>query len=712
MKKPQYGHLPLISMTALPALLITLAVTTAEAQQVEEILVSDQRRAYRGDFSNLETPQAIQILDSLIMDQAGVRDLNEALDLSASVARQNNFGGLWNSFAVRGFVGDENLPSNYLVNGFNAGRGFGGSRDISGIESVEVLKGPTAALFGRGEPGGAVNLVTKRPTGQRGGEIRFSADEFDTYRTDMDFTSASMASGGAFRVVGFYEDGGSFRDAVDSKRYGLTPSVQWQLTESTTLFYELEATRQALPFDRGVVAVRGELGVIPASRFLGEPGDGDMEAEVLGHQLELRHALSENWDFLAGVNYRTTSMEGFSTEPELTDSRQRLNLDGRTLTRQRRQRAYDSEYVVYRAEMSGSFNTGRLAHRILLGADTDQFDNDQIFKRYRAPGLAGNPSLQASYALDILAPVYGQYPLPNVSPLTDRLETLDATGAYLQDQININERLQIRLGVRFDDFSQTLNNRLAGSTQKQSDERFSPQMGLVYAISSGMSFYTTYGEGFRATSGADFAGNTFDPNESISAEAGIKFELSNRDITGNIAVFRQTQNNILSADPVNAGFSVAIGKARSKGLEFDLAGTLADINFYLSYAYVKAETASSTLDFNFGTPIASGDPLLNVPEHTFNVQLSRDFNVGGTSLTAGGGLLHVDERLGEVASTFMLPDYTLLRAFVSWQPTSQINLRAELDNVLDETYYTNSFSQLWIQPGSPQRLRLSAAVTF
>jgi iron complex outermembrane receptor protein len=136
------------------AIAMLVALPSAHAAEIEEIVVSDQRRAYRGDFSNLETPQAIQTIDSLIMDQAGVRDLNEALDLSASVARQNNFGGLWNSFAVRGFAGDENLPSNYLVNGFNAGRGFGGSRDISGIEAVEVLKGPTAALFGRGEPGG------------------------------------------------------------------------------------------------------------------------------------------------------------------------------------------------------------------------------------------------------------------------------------------------------------------------------------------------------------------------------------------------------------------------------------------------------------------------------------------------------------------------------------------------------------------------------
>ncbi|MGB3469610.1 MAG: Plug domain-containing protein [Erythrobacter sp.] len=114
-----------------------------------EILVTD-RRAYRGDFEPLEVPQVDQVLDEELLRKANALDLNQALDLSASVARQNNFGGLWNSFSVRGFSGDINLPSGFLVNGFNAGRGFGGPRDLSGIEAVEVLKGPRSALYGRG----------------------------------------------------------------------------------------------------------------------------------------------------------------------------------------------------------------------------------------------------------------------------------------------------------------------------------------------------------------------------------------------------------------------------------------------------------------------------------------------------------------------------------------------------------------------------------
>ena len=117
--------------------MLAVSAEAANAQQadandsdlIETVLVLGTKQAYRGQFERLETPQMNLEIDEALLRQSGAQDLNQALDLSASVARQNNFGGLWNSFAVRGFVGDENLPSNYLVNGFNAGRGFGGSRD-------------------------------------------------------------------------------------------------------------------------------------------------------------------------------------------------------------------------------------------------------------------------------------------------------------------------------------------------------------------------------------------------------------------------------------------------------------------------------------------------------------------------------------------------------------------------------------------------------
>ena len=155
------------------------------------IVVSGVRQAYRGNFAVTEIPQSIDLIDSETLEENNLVRLNDALDLNASVARQNTLGGLWDSFAIRGFAGDENIPTGYLVNGFNGGRGFGGERDTAGIERIEVLKGPAAALLGRGEPGGTVNLVTKQAQiGDTFGTVSAQFGSFDRLRSEADINIA------------------------------------------------------------------------------------------------------------------------------------------------------------------------------------------------------------------------------------------------------------------------------------------------------------------------------------------------------------------------------------------------------------------------------------------------------------------------------------------------------------------------------------------
>lgn len=499
---------------------------------------------------------------------------------------------------------------------------------------------------------------------------------------------------------------------MQSTRYGASPSIAWEFG-NTSLLYELEWAHQELPFDRGVVAVDGNLGLIPPSRFLGEPGDGPLEADVLGHQLQLQHDFSDDLSLLVGAGYRDTSLEGFSTEAELTGSRQLLFQDGRTLTRQRRFRDYDAQYMVLRAELSARFQTGPLTHQVLAGGDVDDFENDQVFLRYRAPSLATNPTPQQSYVIDIFEPVYGQFPLPDVSPLTDRLETRSAVGAYLQDQITLTEKLQVRLGLRFDDFEQEIETRASGTTAQQSDSRVSPQAGIVYTYNDRLTLYGAYGQGFRVLSGADFAGNPFDPNTTTSYEAGVKIRLAGGALTGTGAVFRIEQENILTADPGNPGFSIAAGQARSQGFEIDLNALIGDrTNVWLSYAYVDARVQNDVFDPNFALPIEAGDRLLNVPEHTVSLQAAHTLDVASRPLTVGGSLLYVGDRLGEVATDFELPDYTLARLFASAELGAGVRVMVEVDNLFDQEYYTNSFAALWVQPGIPRNARVSATWRF
>jgi iron complex outermembrane receptor protein len=677
---------------------------------MEAVTVTGTRQAYRGDFRRLETPQAEQTIDAEALRASGASDLTQALDLSASVARQNNFGGLWNAFALRGFVGDENLPSNYLVNGFNAGRGFGGPRDLSGIESIDVLKGPRAALFGRGEPGGTVNLVTKRPTFKTAGEFRVSAGSFETYRADVDWTTP-LSDAIAVRLVGFAEDAGSFRDTVATRKYGMSPSLAWRISPQTRLVYELELSHQEIPFDRGVLAINGQLGRIPQSRSLGEPGDGPLEANVQGHQFEFQHDFSKDWSALVGFTTRKTSLEGFSTEAELATNRQRLLVDGQTLTRQRRFRDYDASYQVIRAEINGRFRLAGLQHRLIFGVDADRFENDQVFLRVRAPALASNPTLTQLQAINIFNPVYGSYTLPTPTPLTNRVEAQRSLGVFAQDQINLSERLQLRLGARFDHYRQTLEDRATSRVSTQKEARTSPQLGLVYRAGDALSLYATYGENFRPLSGADAQGNGFEPNQSTSVEAGAKFSLGG--INGTVAVFQVKQRNMLVAADASAVTQLAIGQARSQGLEIDLHGDLMDdLSLWASYAYVDAKTSNTFNDVNFGVAVPAGTQLLNVPKHSLSLQLVKSMAVAGRGLQFGGGLVHVGQRSGEFTTNFKLPAYTVARAFAAYGLTKSTTLRLDVDNLFNETYYTNSFSALWVQPGAPRSARVSATFRF
>ena len=697
-------------------------------QLVEEVFVVGKRRAYQGNFDDLEKPSADQIIEEDLLRQVGAINLNEALDLSASVARQNNFGGLWNSFSVRGFSGDINLPSGFLVNGFNAGRGFAGPRDLAGIEAVEVLKGPRSALFGRGEPGGTVNLITKRPRFERAGELRATYGRWDQLRFEGDFQTTSGTNDElGMRIVAFYEDADSFRDTVETERVGLYPSITWDVSDATSVTYELEYTEQEIPFDRGV-AYSETYGFTPRDTFVGEPGDGPIETEVLGHQLEVQHNFSDNWSLLAGLGYRDTSFEGNASETNFY-GRQTYALDGRTLSRFFRYREFDSEYFVARAEVAGEFNTGALRHRLLVGGDYDSFDLSWFIQRYRPGWFPGSTDINtldpAAYLfLDVFDPVYGQHPQPVPGPNTHRDENLDGFGIYIQDQIDITDRLQVRLGLRWDDFEQDLTNllRTPASTITTSDDRVSPQFGAVYLVNEGVSLYASYGEGFRQQPGSDYQGNQFAPNLTESLEIGLKLDMAqfSQAVSGSLtlSVFEIDQSNILVNDDrpeaVAAGwFSHDAGEARSRGFEVDADLAFQNgFNLWFSYAYTDAEFTTTSLEADWGAVIEDGDPLINSPKHQLSLQISQSFQVGGMAAQVGAGVQHTDKRLGFTAFDFNLPSYTTARFFGQIAPTERFAIRLDLDNAFDEKYYTNSYADVWVEPGAPRRYRVTASYSL
>lgn len=690
----------------------TVAAVAEDSNTLHEVVVTGQRQHYRGDVPLEELPQAVQVISADLLQELGAVRLNDALEIASGVARQNTYGGLWESFAIRGFAGDPNVPSAYLVNGFNSGRGFGGLRDTSSVERIEILKGPGSSLFGRGEPGGTVAITTKKPKFETEGSVSVTGGSESFRRGEGDFTTP-IGDAFAFRVNGAVEEADSFRDTVESKRYFASPSFLVRFGDRTSLSYELEWSKQEIPFDRGVVAINGQLGAIPESRFLGEPGDGPMVAKVRGHQLELQHNLVGNWALLVGGGYRETELSGFGQNPEFAAARQPFFTDGQTLSRQRRFTDYDSNDMTARAEISGTFDTGALTHHLLFGSDYEEFELDRYQTRFRPPVFTSTSTLAELNAVNIFNPVYGNLPTPTQFVFNDT-EEQTSYGVYLTDQVDLTPQFKVRLGGRYDWFKQSIDNRLTVlQPPKQDVTAFSPSVGLMYEPFDAVSFYAAFAKGFRPNSGFDFNRNPFEPEKTESYEVGMKFFALDQKLTGTIAVFTMDKTNVITADPVNAGFSLAIGEAKSKGVEFELNGELpAQLRLQLSYAYTDAESATTVLDPDFAKVVAKGDPLINIPEHNASVVLFKDMDLGGRQLTLGIGAKYVSERLGETGTAFYLPEYTLVRLLGSYEIMDKLTLSAEINNATDEEYYPASYAALWVAPGAPRQYQLRATYEF
>lgn len=683
----------------------------------DEVTVTGLRQPYVSQVPTIEVPQSIQVLSGEVLAQAGITRLDSALDFAAGIARQNNFGGLFDSFACRGFAGDENTASNYLVNGFNAARGYGGARDTSNVDRIEVLKGPNSSIFGRGEPGCTVNIISKKPNFTPRIAGVFSYGSFDTFRSEGDF-NVPLGDKVAVRVTGAAERGGSFR-GLDYKKYTITPSILARVDDTTTFSYELEYIHQEVPFDRGIVVLNRNFETIPKTRFLGEYRDGPVRVQALGHQAQMQHEFSPDWSLVLGVGYRDTSFRGYSTEAELAAGRQRIFTDGTTLSRQRRYRDYSTTDLTIRGELSGKFDTAGLTHHLLVGADWDAYEIDTIQNRYRPPTVANQAagSLALGNRINIFSPVYGR--LATVGTFQNQRERQFSYGVYLQDQVDVTAALKIRFGGRYDNFQQVIDNRLNTTRTQQNQTAFSPSVGATYLFSDAVSVYANYGRGFRPNTGVDFLNNAFVPEKTISYEVGAKLAALNGRLTGTVALFRTDKTNVLTADPVNSGFSLAVGKARSKGVEVELSGKLPyDFRLQANYAYIDAEIAQDALDANFGASLREGDPLLGIARNSGSLLLFKDFDVGGMPVSLGGGLNYVGRRLGETGfrfadgAFFYLPSYTVTRVMASIEPTEHFRLSGEVTNVFDTTFYQASYSRLWVMPGAPRQFMVRAGFTF
>ncbi len=682
-------------------------VGTADAQEatLPAIEISGQRAsapfrtrdstsATRSEADVMEIPFAVSSVDAKLVRTVAATRGEDLYDWVAGVARQNNFGGLWDNYAVRGFAGDGNTSgTDYLVNGFSWNRGISVPRDTANLERMEVLKGPASALYGRGDPGGLISYTTKQPQFARANTVGVSAGSYGALRETLDSTGPVTKSL-AYRFVAMNENNGSFRDTVSSKRYLFAPSFTWDIGADTTLHYEFESARQRAPLDRGVVAVGGQLGAIPASRFLGEPRDGDYDVRNTGHQFTLEHRVDANWSVNAGFAQRTTDLSGRSSEAFA------LQPDGRTLWRRYRQVAFHSNDLQGRIETAGKFRTGGIGHTLVLGVDAYRFNYDQFVAR-------STPTAAAPYAIDIFDPVYGQ-PAPTPRTATNLLERDDGQGLYAQDTLAFGPHWKILAGLRWDRFHQSVENRLKGTTSSQVQTALSPRIGIVYEMSPALSLYANTAYSFRPNNGADVDGRAFDPEKGHGYEAGAKWAGARWLAT--VAAFYVNKRNVLTADPANAGFSRAAGEVRSRGVEFEWNGDLGHgVRGLVNLAYVDAEVTHDAV-------LTPGARLVDIPRLSGSALLLYETAVPfADKAGAGAGLIYVGRRAGNTANTqdgFELPAYATVQLNGYVQVNKHLRASVVLNNLFNRTTYVSSYNSLWVTPGAPRSLFASLAYTF
>jgi len=639
------------------------------------------------DVNPLRLPQSVRVLDRDLIDQTGLANLSDLFDLAGGMARQNSFGGAWDAYAIRGFSGDINQGPDLLVNRFTANRGFNPRRDTATVETFQVLKGPASALSGKGEPGGSINIVTKAPQRRTHASAEMGYGGFDTWRAVGD-VGGPVGDEGSARLVGAYQTTDGFRDHVGSDRLVLAPSVAWDLTEKAHLLYQVEAMDVHFVHDRGLVAVNGDGKALPRERFLGEPNDGKIHQWSLQHQASGAFQLARGVSLEGGVQYRDGAFKGQSTHNSA--------LVGSQLRRQLRVHDYDWRDLSGRVELSVDRRWKGLEHQLRVGGDAFTYDQRRVFLRY-------SPTAAAPYAIDIFNPVYGQ-PKPVATLNQDLLEQLRGQSLYAQDLVTAG-RFTALLGLRHDWIQQTTTNYRDNTAAKQSPARTSPRAALTWAASDRLFAYVSWGRSFRYNQGADAAGLAFAPEEGEALEGGLKYALRDGRLTGTLSAFRIDKTNILVNDAANSGFFVAVGGARSQGVEADANWRVTD-QFTLTAVYAFTDT-SITKDTRTGLV---GSALSNIPRHSGAVYARwRSARTGPGAVGLGGGLVYVGDRPGDdVNSGFRLPDYVTARLNLSYQATLRLSLHLDAENLLDAYSLESSYSNVWITPGAPRTITIRA----
>lgn len=681
--------LALPTAAAEPVLLEALNVNERQFEEtasgpVQGYRASRSSTATKTDTDIRDTPQSIAVVPAQVLEDLNSTRIDRALDFAGGVSRQNNFGGLtFLNYSVRGFTTGE-----LYKNGFAVNRGSYSAPDTSSIERIEVLKGPAASLYGRGDPGGLVNIVSKRPQADAFSHFKASAGSWDRYRSSLDVNTPLDDDGRVLSRVNLaVEDNGSFRDYVGSERRIVSPSLSWQLSPDTLLSIDSEFSRTESVFDRGIPAVNNELGPVSRSSFFGEPNDGRIRNDNQTLDLTLEHYLDEHWKLRLANHYTQGRLKGNSSEPQ--------RLVGETLSRFYRERDFEWNDSITQAELHGQFDFAGWQHQSLIGLEYENYRNSQKYPQ--------SVTSQA-YGLNIYNPVYGK-PKPALVNPNDFFEHTESYALNLQDQITFTDRLRGLLGVRLEHVEQTAQDRTRQVSNHQEKEVATPRAGLLYQLTPDVGVFANASTSFKPNS-IGTQGQVYKPEKGLGYETGLKLDLFDSRLGATVALFHIDKENVITTDAL--GNSIAAGKARSQGVDLQFSGQLSEaLRLIGAYAYIDAEVTKG--DAN----LPEGSDLLGIPRHSGSVMAVYEFQQGVLQgADVGAAVNYVGERSGQAGSSFRLPSYSTLDLLAHYKVNEHATVGLNLNNLFDRKYYERGYNAVWNLPGEPRNLMFSLSLAL
>ncbi|WP_162426862.1 TonB-dependent receptor [Pontibacter pudoricolor] len=599
------------------------------AAQLSEVVVTGARSINRKPvemgkiaINPIDMPQSMAVIGSEVIANQQASKLSDVIKNVNGVSLGTTRGSTSETFFARGY----NLgANNILKNGARSNSAV--IPEASTLERVEVLKGSAALLYGNVSSGAVINMVTKQPKFNYGGEVSMRVGSYNLYKPVAD-VYGPITKNLAFRVVGTYENAESYRTSVQSERFYVNPSLLYKLGAKTEILVQGDYMTHDFTPDFGIGTLGGKTisKDISRSAFFNTPWAFN-EVEQTTTTATINHTFNDAWKLNVVGSYQAFDRNYFSTERIQADE---VGDWKRKLTRSK----IGEDYYTGQVNLNGDFKTGSIRHQLLVGVDAEQYMNISHTFNIDLMGLENKKS--GIYdTINILNP--SKYIAHTYEPVTDMKTRTEAPtqriGFYAQNLFSLSEKFKVLGGIRWsvqrvgvsDVYNfETDTKAPAANTKTKYDRAFSPRVGLVYQPVSFISLFTSYSNNFTPNSGTDIYDQALEPSIIDQYEAGIKTDLLQDKLSANVTVYRIKNSNLAQMAQFKANGTVnsesnikeLTGETTSDGVELDLNGTLDNgLTFLAGYSYNDMRyTKTSGLTGSY----LEGERLVSSPAHTAN----------------------------------------------------------------------------------------------